>query len=302
MKRLKAVDICGGAGGWACAARELPIEIVWTVDLWDAACRTYRLNFPTTAVFRADVRDSRLLPAILAQFPEPVDIVLGGIPCEWLTPHRNIQIGMKGAVNAAERKRERATLSAALALVERLAPRWWCLEDVRQIVRELPPHTPYVIVDAAAFSAQRRKRAYVGVFPPPWSGRNGKMLASELRPGPFRIGKRAVDRIPVTHNTYTKETTQAAFLDRKGPTVTNQSSRRDAELVVVDEDLPGGKRQFEWQELARLQGFPKEFVFYGSPTDVAKLVGQAIQVDTGRAILKGIVREARRTGRLPKRA
>ena len=48
-------------------------------------------------------------------------------------------------------------------------------------------------------------------------------------------------------------------------------------------------RNPEWQELAALQGFPLDYLFYGSPTDVMKMVGRAVQIDLARAILSGIV-------------
>jgi site-specific DNA-cytosine methylase len=56
----------------------------------------------------------------------------------------------------------------------------------------------------------------------------------------------------------------------------------------MDDQVPGRKRQLEWQEAALAQGFPADYLFYGSPTRVAKMIGQAIQIDLGRAILKAI--------------
>ena len=58
-----------------------------------------------------------------------------------------------------------------------------------------------------------------------------------------------------------------------------------------------GGCHMEWQEAAALQGFPHDYVFYGSPTDVWSMVGRAIQIQTGRAILKSIVRDWRRKRR-----
>ena len=79
--------------------------------------------------------------------------------------------------------------------------------------------------------------------------------------------------------------------DRKARTVIAVSTRHDPAYVIVDESLPGGLRQISWQEAARLQGFPQDFVFYGSPTDAGKMIGQAVQIDTGRAILEAVVQE-----------
>jgi site-specific DNA-cytosine methylase len=52
-----------------------------------------------------------------------------------------------------------------------------------------------------------------------------------------------------------------------------------------------GWRQVEWQELAVLQGFPNDYCFCGSPTRVVKMIAQAVQVDTARAILERLIEE-----------
>jgi len=287
MKPIRAIDVCAGAGGWVCAARGLPIQVVLAVDLWEPACRTYALNNPGTDVRCADLRDADVRAAIVKDYGGAVDLIVGGIPCEWISVYRTLQ-----KVSEEEREAERNTLDSVLDLVRELGARWWCLEDVKGLARELPIFTPYVEIDAARYSPQRRKRIYVGTFPMPAPGRCRQTLKDRLRPGPYRIGRRCHDREPVRHRTFNRKTCLAAELDRKAPTVCAISSRRDAELAVVDPALPGGKRQLEWQEAARLQGFPEDYVFWGSPTDVGSMVGRAIQIDTGRAILEAICREA----------
>lgn len=288
MKPLAAIDLCCGGGGWACAARGLPIQVLLAVDHWAPACKTYALNHPGTRVLYGDLREPAVAREIRAH--RGVDLVVGGIPCEWLSVYRAFT--KAGQVRAPERAAQRATLDSVLALCAALAPRYWCLEDVIQILPELPPLTPYQIIDAQHYSGQRRRRAYVGSFPSPRPERNPKTLAAYLRPGPFRIGARTASRDPATGRTFTAETFYAAHADRKCPTVCAGGSRHDAEIALVCA-VRGGKRQLEWQELAAAQGFPADYVFHGSPTDVAKMIGRAIQIDTGRAILGAIVDAAR---------
>lgn len=283
---LKAIDLCCGAGGWSCAARGLPIKFVLAVDLWDRAIRTYALNNPGVDTIVGDLRNKDVQAEILRGAPS-VDLVVGGIPCEWLSPLRTVQ-----KVKKAEIEKERATLDSVLSLVEKCNPIYWCLEDVERLARELPPFTPYQIINAKHYSAQRRKRIYVGAFPRPEMGANQEVMGSRTRPGPYRIGPRSADREIGYRNTFTGKMIMGARLDRKSPTVCGWHSRRDADICIVDEDLPGGRRQIEWQEAAVLQGFPEDFVFYGSPGDVSKMVGQAVQIDTCKKILEGIVKGA----------
>ncbi|HZL38009.1 MAG TPA: DNA cytosine methyltransferase [Tepidisphaeraceae bacterium] len=289
MNHLRAIDLCCGAGGWACAARGLPIRVELAVDLWPAAARTYALNHPETEVIVGDVRD----PAIQDRVESAavgVDLIVGGIPCEWLSSYRTLN-----PVKRPERDSERATLDAVLGLVRRIGPRFWCLEDVKGIVRELPILTPWQEVNSRGFSAQRRKRVFVGDFPVIAAGDDHRVLADCLRRGPFRIGRRSAHRNPVVQRSFTKTESLAAYPDRKAPTMAGLCSRRDAELLVVDPAIAGGKRQLEWQEAARLQGFPDDYVFFGSPTDVGLMVARAVQIDTGRAILERIVEVWQRT-------
>jgi len=295
MKTLKAIDLCAGAGGWACAAKGLPIEIVAAVDFWEPACQTYRLNWPLTTVIEGDLRDVDVQAKVrdIAE-AQGVQLLLGGIPCGWLSVVRR---AFHNTPKEAERSEERATLAAVLVLVERIAPRWWCLEDVPAIVDELPAGTPWIALDSADFSAQRRKRVYVGRFPRPqgvgplMTPRSKAVLAALLRPGPYRIGRRAIGRTLVTASAYAPDTACASRPADKAPTVCCVTSRRDVENLVRDEWLPGGVRQLEWQEAAALQGFPTDYLFFGSASDVGKQIGRAVQIDTARVILRGIVKE-----------
>jgi len=283
---IRAIDLCAGAGGWACAARGLPIRITHAFDFWPVACKTYELNHPGTKVVCGDLRD----PAVQDQvrgLRGQVDLVVGGIPCEWLSVYRNVGHD-KTRVKAGELIDQRKTLDDVLDLVRYLSPRWWCLEDVKGLAKELPPLMAYRVIDAAGYGPQRRKRVFVGEFPAPLPGECKEVLRDRLRPGPYRIGGRTFDRTPVKSKSIRATTCYAAYPGEKAPTVCPITSRRDAELAVIDPALPGGKRQMEWQEAARLQGFPEDYLFYGSPTDVFLQVGRAIQIDLGRAILTAI--------------
>lgn len=285
MKReLRALDLCGGVGGWACAARDLPIRVAMAIDLDEGALTTYGLNHPDTWTVLADVR---ALPFAVEKMTGRFDVVLGGIPCEAICKWRDLT--KRTRADETEITDWHTILDACLHLVPVLDPRWWCFEDVVPVIKHLPPLTPYQVLDSADFSGQRRRRAYVGQFPTPKPRRNQSRLADYLRAGPYRIGQRVLRRIPKRTHAWGSGIHSWWDPGRKAPTVCTVSSQRDPENVIVDGPL---RRQVEWQEAALLQGFGADYVFYGSPTRVAKHIGQAIQIDTGRAILEAICREA----------
>lgn len=287
---IRAIDLCAGAGGWACAARGLPIHITHAFDFAPDCCETYRLNHPGTEVVCGDLLDSGASDRVKALAGQ-VDLVLGGIPCESISVYRNGWNGLRPS--DAEMAGFRRLLDAVLAIVRRLDPRWWCLEDVVGLANEVPPMTPHVILDAGHWSGQTRKRLFVGRFPLPASAGCKKVLRNYLQPGPYRIGPRLHGRTPVSSSAFTAGCCRAVYPAKKAPTIAGWiASRRDAECAIMDEQVPGGKRQLEWQEAALAQGFPADYLFYGSPTRVAKMIGQAIQIDLGRAILAAISAES----------
>lgn len=190
MNGLRAIDLCCGAGGWACAARGLPITITHAFDRWPDACETYRLNQPQTSVVCGDLLDPAIQEQVRA-LAGRVDLVLGGIPCEQITPYRRCWNNSKTGVTPPELAAFQSLLDACLSLVRHLAPRWWCLEDVAAVMKHAPPLTPYRQIDAGDYSAQRRRRVCLGEFPEPAPSLSQDTAGKHLRPGPFRIGPRA---------------------------------------------------------------------------------------------------------------
>lgn len=282
MRKLRAIDVCAGAGGWAVAARGLPIKIVAAFDREKDALDTYKLNHPATTTVVCDVTKVDFAP-----WQGKVDLVLGGIPCEQISSYRSIN-----KVSALEIEELEALISRCLALPEELGARWWGFEDVVQIEKHLPIFTKGFTVDSRHFCGQRRRRHFVGNLPTPRAEiSSNRVLRDYLRPGPYRIGERLVGRKPVTHGARRPDTFYPWEPDAKAPTVITLTSRRDAEAATRH-----GKhwRQLEWQELAALQGFPTDYVFIGSPSRVTKMIAQAVQIDTARAILEALVERVRR--------
>lgn len=274
---ITAIDVCCGGGGWAVAARGLPIEIIAAFD-WEEFCvRTYKENHPATECHKCDVTHFDFSPW------RGVDLILGGIPCEDLSAAR----GMHPVPQERKDKLD-ALIRKMLALPGNLKASWYCYEDVVQLAKLLPDGTPRFVLDSQHFSAQRRRRMYVGNCPAPSQNViHHEVLSRHIRRGPYRRSLRLDSRVPGRARVYNSNKFYPWMHDEKSPTVIGLSSRHDNYAATEHRDR---WRQLEWQELASLQGFPDDYLFLGSPSNVTKMVGQAVQIDTARAILTELVR------------
>lgn len=268
---LKALDICGGVGGWAAAARGLPVHIVAAIDFAEDCCQTYRYNFPDVEVLCDDV-----LRFDFTRF-QGVDIVLGGIPCEPIsvTKHR--------CWKTTDLSQWHALLDKILAVCSSLSPRFSALENVVQMRWHLPPLTPYQIIDASYFSGQSRRRMFVGDFPKPSpNGDAGLRLRDYLEPGPHRVTRQTLACEPSKSLRYARNLKRVLDPDSKCPCVTTSGSRHPPGMVI-----PAGDRErlMTLREAARVQGFPEDFIFVATERRAWKMVAQAIPIPVGRAIL-----------------
>ncbi len=271
MKRLRAIDVCAGAGGWACAARGLPIAIVAAFDREADALATYKLNHPAVETIACDVTEFDFSPW------QGVDLILGGIPCEQLSVARN---------NCPASRREMASIKRLVRVFTRLPidlqARWFCFEDVVQLAPLLPARTPRFTISSASYSAQARTRLMVSNIPAPTPGADQTVMGDYLRPGPHRISPRIFGKRQPSISGKHSTTFQPFDPAQKSKTIVDFSSRHDAEFGLPH---PLGWRNIDWQEAALLQGFPVDYLFVANPGRCCKMIAQAIQVDTGRAIL-----------------
>ncbi len=291
QKPLIAIDVCAGAGGWAVAARDLPIRIISAFDLEADCLATYKENHPHIETVQCDVVNYDFVSWIKNRCLDGgvqthVDLVLGGIPCEQLSVARN------SVPVSEDMEKFEALVQRCLAIPKEIGAKWYCYEDVRQIQGYLPIMTPGFLLDSALFSPQRRIRFYAGNVPCPVGGvPDQRTFGDCIRPGPYRKSQRLAGRTPGRSSVYNSSQFYPWLPGEKSPTVINLSCRHDNYAAAL---MPDGRwRQLEWQELAALQGFPPDYVFIGASNRVGKQVGQAVQIDTARAILRALCVECR---------
>lgn len=285
---LRAIDVCAGAGGWAVAARGLPIDIVAAFDREEDCLETYRMNHPGVTCIQCDVVEQDF-----SRYVGHVDLVLGGIPCEDISVARN-----NIPLPEENRKSFERLLEKCLAVPGQVGARWWCYEDVVGVLRHAPLFTPHFILNSADFGPQRRKRAYLGNTPKPAAQGNTEVLGDCLRRGPYRKSLLIRDRTPRRSEVYGSKCFYPWMPGEKSPTVYGVTARHDKYSAAA---LGDDWRSMEWQELAGLQGFPDDYVFMGNPGRVVKMIAQAVETRTGHAILAALCAEVERLSLNPQK-
>lgn len=115
MNKLRCIEICAGAGGQALGLEQAGFEPEALVELDKSCCVTLRFNRPEWNVIEADVREFH------ASEYKSIDLLAGGVPC----PPFSV------AGTQAGEKDDRDLFPEALRLVEECKPRAILLENVR---------------------------------------------------------------------------------------------------------------------------------------------------------------------------
>ena len=293
MEIIRAIDICAGAGGWACAADRLegkPIKIVAAIDFAQDCLDTYKYNHdrPGGVAEGAEFICDDVRKVDYSRFKN-IDLVLGGIPCESISVVRqNYPASNPELFDWIQ------ILDACLKAVEIIQPRHWVFEDIIQVLNYLPDGTPYRKIDSSKYSPQARKRAYVGKFPKPAKGHDNRTLKDCLLPCAAFMPTNILKSQPNKERGawYGKGFYRQVFLDKKCPTILTGTRDFGQHVIHFDD---GRRRPLMIPEQAKAQGFPSDYIFIGNWRRMAKMIGQAIQIDTGAAILKAIMGKEKRT-------
>ena len=153
MTRLLTVaDAFGGCGGYSLGFDYLydSFDIIYTVDNWEIACKSYKSNMPNVDV---DCRD--VLTIKPKEFPH-VDILIGSPPCQEFTCAR--------ALGFKQRSFDTSLIEWFLSVVEYIKPKFWIMENV-PIVRnyvKAPKIEIYRMTDYGV--PQLRRRMFAGNF------------------------------------------------------------------------------------------------------------------------------------------
>lgn len=290
---LSAIELCAGAGGLSLGLESAGFQPVVLVDNDSYACATLRTNRPCWNTIEADLRTINLSPW------RGVDLLSGGLPC----PPYSLAGKQLGTED------ERDLFPAMLKIVGEVNPRAILIENVRGLMQSkfgrLRDHLannlsemgyrPYwAMLNAASFNTpQNRHRVFlIGIRS---DVKNELQWPFPTKDKPKTVGEAIGDLM--SERGWKDAATWANSANRVAPTIVGGSKkhggpdlgptrvRREwAELGVDGMGVanaapePGfdGLPRLTARMIARIQGFPDKWQFYGGKAQQCRQIGNAL--------------------------
>ncbi len=150
---LTVADLFSGCGGFSLGFDYAGHKIVYALDNWDIACRSYKLNFP-----KANVECVDALTIDPSEIPD-VDVIIGGPPCQAFSV---ANVGHKITEEDLD------LINWFLMVVEAKKPKFWIMENVPGVKKHLPSNIMKNTYRMCDFGIpQIRKRVFSGYYNEP---------------------------------------------------------------------------------------------------------------------------------------
>ncbi|MDR2952242.1 MAG: DNA cytosine methyltransferase [Treponema sp.] len=296
-----SIELCAGAGGQALGLERAGFEHIELIEIDHSACNTLRYNRPQWRVVEGDIRDYSPKP------PVEIDLLAGGVPCPPFSVAGK-QLGSKD---------ERDLFPEALRLAEELQPRAVMLENVRGLLdsifdeyrakiihnlEKLGYAADWKLINASDYGVSQLRPRVIFVA-----------LKKEL--APFYFWPNASETVPPTvgellfdlmkKNGWKKAkqwretacdiapTIVGGSIKHGGPDLGPTRARKAWASLGVDgkgiaNDPPDenfeGMPRLTIEMVARIQGFPADWVFTGSKTSKHRQIGNAFPPPAAEAI------------------
>ncbi len=301
------LELCAGAGGQALGLEQAGIEHVGLVELDKSACATLRLNRPEWNVIEQDLNTFDGSPF------KGVDVISGGLPCPPFSVAGK-QLGNRD---------ERNLFPAMIRLVDQVRPRAVMIENVRGFLDAVfEDYRTYVkcelaklgyepgwkLMNASDFGvAQLRPRVVFVAVRKDLAAHFAWPQPPEIRPK--SVGETLYDLMAANGwkgaKTWAKQasliapTVVGGSHKHGGPDLGPTRARNAWATLRVDglgiaNEAPGpdfpltGMPRLTVRMVARLQGFPDDWQFAGTKTQMYRQVGNAFPPPFARAVAENL--------------
>ena len=302
---MRSIEFCAGAGGQALGLELAGFKHEALVEIEPDYAKTLRLNRPLWDVRTADMNEFDGRPF------NGVDLLAGGLPCPPFSVAGK-QLGERD---------ERNLFPAAIRLVDEIRPKAVMIENVRGFLSavfedyrlqlktqlsKLGYHTDWRLLNASDFGVpQLRPRVVIVALrrdlveafdwpdvlphnPPSVGGCLKDLMGANGWQGAGRWAKHADDIAP---------TIVGGSKKHGGPDLGPTRARRawaamgvEGRSLAEDAPLPDfcGMPRLTIRMVARLQGFPDNWQFYGRKTTAYRQVGNAFPPPVAKAVANNL--------------
>jgi DNA (cytosine-5)-methyltransferase 1 len=302
---MNVIELCAGAGGQAIGLEQAGFEAQALIEIDAAACSTLRLNRPAWNVVEGDVK------SFTASAYKGIELVAGGVPC----PPFSVAGKQLGAED------ERDLFPEAIRIVDETRPHAVMLENVRgfldpvfkeyreQLSRRLKSLgyvTQFKLLHASAYGvSQLRPRVIIVALRSEFAEDFSWPLS--FSQAPPSVGMLLGDLMAA--NMWERADDWSLQANRIAPTIVGGSKKHggpdlgptrakkawaelhvDGHGIATDAPLPGfiGMPRLTTRMVARIQGFPDTWRFYGKKTAAYRQIGNALPAPVARAVAQQI--------------
>lgn len=257
---MKVLSLYCGAGGLDEGLKQAGIKTTLAIDVWKDACETMKLNHDCE-VINGKVSDYE------STF-DKFDIVVGGPPCQTFS------------YNNANRQNDMTEVNAFVRIVEKIKPKFYLMENVMALYKLFEWNGMRYKINCSHYgNPQNRKRVFWTDIPMPRQDIELKNVSDIIDTHGFKY-------IFKSGNTHQNRKVRTKNVNGQCDTITSSDKMYFTDHVIVSEkygfnfNVP--KQELTTSEIAQLQGFPKDYKFYGGNTSQRKQIGNAVPIQASR--------------------
>ncbi len=294
LNKITVVDLFSGCGGFTLGLQKAGFEVVVACDNWTQAVDIYKKNFQHD-IFLEDISDENKIMSIIRNYNP--NMIVGGPPCQ----------DFSHAGNRLEASRANLTISYA-NIINNYKPEWFIMENVDRIQKTNTYKNAKDIFQKAGYGLTERvlDASLCGV---PQKRKRFFCIGHKYSEHEFLnpIIDSVLSEKAMTLKDYFKDELDLEYYyrhprnySRRGIFSVNEPSPT---IRGVNRPIPSNYqkhssdavnphdnniRPLTTLERARIQTFPKDFIFEGTKTHLEQMIGNAVPVNLAEFIAKAI--------------